>query len=750
VDVADALTYAHSLGVIHRDIKPENILLSGKHAIVADFGIARALALASAQPLTQTGAPIGTPAYMSPEQIKSSETADGRSDVYSLGCVVYELLAGRPPFHGTTVQALMHQHVNEVVPELDQIRSGLPRTVSQALATALAKLPEDRFDTPADFARALTGSLSPQARSTKRVRWRQLLVVAAAAVTIGVVVTRGFLQQVTETQRRVVVAALENQTGDPSLDPIGSMASHWITEGLQRSGVAEVVPTPTAMQAASFVAIVRDNDPTVDPVRAMADETGAGIVISGVYFRETDAVQFHVQITDAKEAKVLTTLDPVTVPIDSASQALEPIRERVVGFLATYFDERLPRSQNIATSPPTFEAYRVFKEGMERYTSREYSDALPLLREAANLDSSFNAPLVYLAMTHEVLFQFSQVDSVLTRLAERSEQLTDYERHYVDFLRSELDGDLERALRALRSAVEVAPRSRATYNWGATAIRVNRPREALDALLSLDPERGPMRGFFMYWWMLTEAYHLVGEHEKELQAARRARVLLPGHPYGPGLEAEALVALGRLEEVDSLLRNLTLPSHWYWTVGRTWSETAEEFRAHGHDDEAREWFTRSVEWMDARPSEERSSQVHRWLYGWNLFNLGNYDGARQVFESLLHDLPRISGTDDYAQVPTLVHFTGRLGVIAARSGRLEEADSISQVLADMDVPYQRGLQALYRAYIEAALGNRPTAVSLLRQSFDEGQDMGRWFHRDPDLKPLHGYGPFEDLARPKG
>ena len=110
-EVADALSYAHAQGVVHRDIKPENILLESGHAVVADFGIARAIDVAGGTRLTETGIALGTPAYMSPEQASGDRDLDGRSDLYSLGCVLYELLAGVPPFSGPTAESLLHQHV---------------------------------------------------------------------------------------------------------------------------------------------------------------------------------------------------------------------------------------------------------------------------------------------------------------------------------------------------------------------------------------------------------------------------------------------------------------------------------------------------------------------------------------------------------------------------------------------------------------------------------------------------------------
>ena len=155
-EAADALQYAHERGIVHRDIKPENILLLGGHALVADFGIARAVSSASEEKLTQTGMAIGTPHYMSPEQSLGSEHVDARSDVYSLGCVLYEVLIGQPPFTGPNSMAIMARHSMEVVPSLQVVRQSVPDEVEDAVMQALEKTPADRFQTMKEFAERLS------------------------------------------------------------------------------------------------------------------------------------------------------------------------------------------------------------------------------------------------------------------------------------------------------------------------------------------------------------------------------------------------------------------------------------------------------------------------------------------------------------------------------------------------------------------------------------------------------------------
>ena len=166
-EVADALSYAHSHDVVHRDIKPENILLDSGHAVVADFGIARALTAAGGEQLTGTGLAIGTPAYMSPEQAGGEPSVDGRSDIYSLACVLYEMLAGDPPFTGPTAQAIMARHLLGSAPRLGIIRRTVSTSVDEAIKRAMAKVPADRFATAAEFVAALTtgGAVQTGARA---------------------------------------------------------------------------------------------------------------------------------------------------------------------------------------------------------------------------------------------------------------------------------------------------------------------------------------------------------------------------------------------------------------------------------------------------------------------------------------------------------------------------------------------------------------------------------------------------------
>ena len=192
-EVADALQYAHSHGVIHRDIKPENILLQDGHAVVADFGIALAASSAGSR-MTETGMSLGTPHYMSPEQAMGERDLDARTDIYALGCVLYEMLTGQPPFTGPTAQSIVAKVITEAPIPPSKLRSTVDDQLDNAVLTALQKLPADRFDNAAEFASEMAGeSMKPsrtraRGRQTARFdRWRFAAIamgVAAAGLLI--------------------------------------------------------------------------------------------------------------------------------------------------------------------------------------------------------------------------------------------------------------------------------------------------------------------------------------------------------------------------------------------------------------------------------------------------------------------------------------------------------------------------------------------------------------------------------------
>jgi len=289
VRIAEGLAAAHAKGIVHRDIKPGNMMLtSGGRPKIMDFGLAKS---AGQTKLTRIGTTTGTIAYMSPEQSRG-EDVDHRTDIWSFGAMLYEMLTGQRPFRGDRDQAVIHSILNDEPDPITGLRTGVPIELERIVRKAMAKRADERYQHVDDLIADLqslrreldsgtaTVSVPTGAPAKRRAgaaaarRWVIVAAVVAIALTMVWRVTRRGTPPANLDPGRVVVAGFENRTGDASLDPIGQMATDSITEGLAQIGVVEVVPAPIAGELGSGSA--RD-------IASLAETSGAGLVISGAY-----------------------------------------------------------------------------------------------------------------------------------------------------------------------------------------------------------------------------------------------------------------------------------------------------------------------------------------------------------------------------------------------------------------------------------------------------------------------------------
>ncbi|HEU5171721.1 MAG TPA: serine/threonine-protein kinase [Gemmatimonadales bacterium] len=760
-DVADALHFAHAQGIIHRDIKPENILLSGDHAIVADFGIARAISAAGALSLTQTGQAIGSPGYMSPEQALGMTELDARTDIYSLGCVLFEMLAGEPPVPSLTERLVQNWQALDSRPTLQRAGPRVARAVKHAISRALAPVPQERFPTAGEFAVALGGAghraSVPMRGFFASRRGRRVAFAGAVVALLGVVAAARFLQSGTPhlNERRVVVAVIENRTGDPALDNLGHMAADWVTQGLAQTGLVEVVPSMSAMTSSAAAGGEGPGHLDAAAIRALGQETGAGTVVSGAYYRQADSVRFQVQISAARDGKLLRALDPVAGPLAQPLSAVETVRQRVMAALATLFDSRLSRWAMTASQPPNFQAYQEFIAGLDRFVQFDMRGAIAHFERASAVDTTFRLPLIFAANAYMNLGEFAAADSIGHALQRHAGRLAPLDRFYLAWVLATCRGDGAEALRAARAMANLAPASETLYLVAENAMWLIRPREAVEALVALGPDRGFTRGWWVYWYDLTTALHLLGDHRRELKQALEGARRFPDSPQILTTQIRALAALGRAEEVTLRLgASVNLPPEQGLTPADVMLLAAVELRAHGHPAAADTALAQARDWLAARPPAEAASEAHRYRVALVSYTAGRLADAQREFGRLAaRESPGRS--DSLAVVAVMgdgwdqMDYPGYLGAIAARQGNREQALRVDRTMAGVKRPYVFGRHTVWRARIQALLGEQEAAVALLREAFAQGYPHGHTLHIDLAFDSLRDYAPFRELMRPK-
>jgi tRNA A-37 threonylcarbamoyl transferase component Bud32 len=772
-DVVDALTAAHAHGVVHRDIKPENILLSGRHALVTDFGVAKAVSEATGRAqLTTAGVALGTPAYMAPEQASADPHLDHRVDIYAVGAVAYELFTGRPVFMGTTPQMVLAAHVTEAPQPVTKRRETVPRALESAVMRCLEKKPADRWQSAEELLPQFEALATPRGgmtpTDTRPVRTamsrsRGLRIGVAAAVVIAVIGAvllfprgpgGGF-----DPNRVLVLAYLDESRLEES-KALGRMAQDYIIQVLTDAGFAEVVDPLTALAVSQNVAAA---GMAAGPgaMLALAAEAGAGTVVSGTYYAEGDSLHIQTRISDARDGRLLGTVGPIVGSGGAPRELVARLGQEVVVALAPLLDRELG-SWEPAAQPATYDAYEAYSEGLEAYM-RDDSDAEVArhFERAAAADPTFSRAILWAAQSYFLLRLYShnvsygaKAESLLAPLVESRGQLSRYERCRLDFVTAMGEWDNPAMYDAARCMARAAPGSDdARREVALTALRLNRPREAIELLRELDPDRGLMRQWQAYWEYLTEAYHMASDYEAELEAARQGRQRFPENGGIHRAEVRALAALGHLDDVAAHIE-ATRSSPFRETLGGYLALVAISLRAHGHRATAPEFFDESIAWYQSRPFDpEACSATRCWLglwglplragLAWVLYQAERWDDVLP----LAHELAEA--------YPHNVNYLALLGQEAAARGDREKALRISEELRLCDRRRCTGFgwpaaPTVHRAGIAALLGDRDGAVALLRQVLGVNFFYGSWLHNDVTFASLHDYPPFQELIRPKG
>ncbi len=567
-EVAEALQYAHELGISHRDIKPENILLSGSHALVADFGIAKALDAAGGEKLTETGLALGTPQYMSPEQATATPSLDGRSDLYALGCVLYEMLAGAPPFAGSTGQAIMARHAVDPVPSLRTVRGTVPPGIEWAINKALAKVPADRFATAGEFGEALAHpERAPGPRIERSRMWRAGLVVGALALVIGiggrVIVDRTWGHGA--SVRSLAVLPVQNLTGDSNLVYMADgMTDQFFTD------LAQI----QALRVISRASVIR-SQAAQQTVQQVASALGVDAILTGSLLqRAGDSVHFSAQLISAANGQALWAQSYDGVMSDVLrlqSQVARSVAARIK--IALTAEERARLGEPRRAVDPA--AYSFYVKGRYYWNKRGPGDLMTawgVYTQALDVDPTYAAAYAGQAEAYDQigylgvlppLDAFPRAKAAAGRALELDS--TDAAAHAaLAYAIMYHDWDWPAAEREYQTAIRFNPNWATTHDWYSLFLlamgRFDEAEVEGRRAMQLDPLSAPIAS--EYGWIA----HYSNRQDSAVVRVRRALTMDSINPVAHLYLGRALQAQGRYEEAMREYQATAVLRTWPVTV----------------------------------------------------------------------------------------------------------------------------------------------------------------------------------------
>ncbi len=566
-EVADALAHAHRHNIVHRDIKPENILLHDDHALVTDFGIARAVSAAETDSLTETGMALGTPAYMSPEQAGAEEEIDGRTDIYAIACVLYEMLDGAPPYGGGPARSVLKRQMVDPIPSLRESQPTIPFAVDQTVRKALAKEPEKRHKDAEEFAQELSGlrvqveSGSTPATTTIHAVTSQLARASRVpfAMTVGAFLLLVVLWQFLPNDDEVVPVApggfldsvailpVVNLTGDTAFDLVADAVTYDVIHELSRIRELKV----TSLQSVRAL-----SDASLSPTQ-LGDSLDVRLILTSSLRQAGDRIRLGAELVDATSNNSVWTERWDLENSDDRGFEQAAVSRLVEGIVATADGFDLSAGEPEMRHGPGYEAYLLGTESLAMRTHAGVSRAIEYFREAIALDPEYAPAFASLstAYTLTLIYRYDiglggyETAGKALAAANRATELDpELAAGYAarGLLASRSLGPTDQAAADFRQALQLQPNAPEQPSWyAAILVQEGRTVEAMASAergVSLNPY-SPAR----HLALAIVAIELNG-YSIAVREAHRVHELEPEITVSRALEGHALLLAGRLDQ----------------------------------------------------------------------------------------------------------------------------------------------------------------------------------------------------------
>ncbi len=501
-EVADAIAYAHGRGVVHRDIKPDNVMVSGRHASVTDFGIARAVSEAAGKEgLTTIGMAVGTPAYMAPEQAAADPALDHRADIYALGVLGYEMLTGLPPFRGSPQKVLAAHLKGEITPP-SSVRPDVPPALEQVLTRALARDPADRWERCEEIVHQLESLVTPKSgtlalRAARRPARRVIIgagvgvvaVVAALLTTFGL--KQGMLVSDTVSATSIAVFPFSVR-GGPEVEYLGEGIVNLLATSMDGAGQLRSVD-PRAVMAVAPQSRVRSITP--EEASGLARQLGAGLYIRGDILQAGNNIRIDAALYDLARGS-----DPVgsgTADGDPSEvlDLVDEVASELLGSGAAGAGSRVTQVAAVTTS--SLSALKAYLEGEHEFRAGRFAAAIRAFQEAVSADSQFALGFYRLSIAAE----WGLRPDIATRAAEgavrHAGRLSDHDRRLLDALLAHRRGDADEAERLFRAVTAIWPQdveawiqlAEVQFHYGPLeGRRLSESRPSFERVLELEPD----------------------------------------------------------------------------------------------------------------------------------------------------------------------------------------------------------------------------------------------------------------------